>query len=387
MRRQVAAFNGETCLAVKSADLSAHSKIPQPVPTAANPRPLRHPPRELESLGKIPFLFVYFVSLCRKKGPVVKSPATFARDAMATRFEIVLPGDDPVRLRAAAEEAFDEIDRLERQLSLYIPTSEIAAVNARAAREPIRVSPETMRVLQHAARLSAETGGAFDPTIAPLMRAWGFLHGSGHPADPEQLAAARACVGMNLVELNPAAGTVRFTRSGMMLDLGAIGKGYAVDRAAALLREAGIASALIHGGTSTAYALGHPPDNASWRITLEYPRQSPEAPPPLANFDLSDESLSVSAVWGKSFEAGGRRFGHVLDPRTGQPAQHAVLAAVASGSATETDALSTALLTLGLEDIGRIATLRPGARALAVAEDAGHRFRVASRGVGFLAQT
>src|SRR3982751_4843527 len=99
---------------------------------------------------------------------------TFARNAMATRFEIVLSGENESRLRAAAEEAFDEIDRLEAQLSLFRPTSEIANVNARAAVEPVRVSPETFRLLEHAARLSAETGGAFDITIAPLMRAWGF---------------------------------------------------------------------------------------------------------------------------------------------------------------------------------------------------------------------
>src|ERR1035437_4201409 len=123
-------------------------------------------------------------------------PLAFARNAMATRFEIVVNGDDPARLRSAAEEAFNEIERLEAQLSLFRPTSEIANVNARAALEPVRVSPETFHLLLHAARLSAETGGAFDITIAPLMCAWGFVNGSGHLPEPENLAAARACVGM-----------------------------------------------------------------------------------------------------------------------------------------------------------------------------------------------
>src|ERR1043165_7465155 len=109
--------------------------------------------------------------------------STFARNAMATRFEIVLPGENESRLRAAAEEAFDEIDRLEAQLSLFRPTSEIAKINARAATECVRISPETFNLLKHAALLSHETGGAFDISIAPLMRAWGFQNGSGQLPD------------------------------------------------------------------------------------------------------------------------------------------------------------------------------------------------------------
>src|SRR5579863_5705402 len=101
-------------------------------------------------------------------------PVALARNAMATRFEIVLHGEDPVRLRAAGEEALDEIGRIEGQLSLFRPSSEIARVNAGAAHGPVKVSPPVFRLLQHAARLSHETGGAFDVTIAPLMRCWGF---------------------------------------------------------------------------------------------------------------------------------------------------------------------------------------------------------------------
>src|ERR1035438_4914031 len=136
----------------------------------------------------------------------------FARNAMATRFEIVLPGDDSTRLRAAAEEAFDEIDRLEAQLSLFRATSEIANINARAASESVRVSSETFRLLEHAARLSSETDGTFDITIAPLMRAWGFVNGAGYLPDVKQLAEARSCVGMNLVQLNAAASSVHFLK-------------------------------------------------------------------------------------------------------------------------------------------------------------------------------
>jgi thiamine biosynthesis lipoprotein len=305
---------------------------------------------------------------------------------MATRFEIVMHGDDPNRLRAAAEEAFEEIERLEAQLSLFRPTSEIANINARAAHEAVRVSAETFRLLEHAATFSAETGGAFDITIAPLMRAWGFVNGSGSLPDPAQLAEARACVGMNLVHLDASSHSVRFARPGVMLDLGAIGKGYAVERASELLREAGITSALIHGGTSTACAIGHPPNETSWKIAIEYPRASPnDSPPLLANIELRDESLSMSAWWGKSFEANGRTYGHVIDPRTGEPSNNAQLAVVVTKSATETDALSTALLTLGASGVDQITSLRRDSRAIVVANESGNsRWRIEARGIAAL---
>ena len=123
-----------------------------------------------------------------------------ARNAMATRFEIVLFGKDSNALRAAGEEALNEIERLEEQLSLYRPSSEIANINARAAREAVRVEPSLFRLLQHAKQLSGETQGAFDITIAPLMRAWGLMRqvGRGVPTARQvpsrsELAAARAC--------------------------------------------------------------------------------------------------------------------------------------------------------------------------------------------------
>lgn len=331
-----------------------------------------------------------------------------ARHAMATRFEIVLSGENPVSLRAAGEEALDEIDRLESQLSLFRPTSEIAHLNARAAREPVRVTPSLFALLEHARRLTDETGGAFDITIAPLVRCWGFMEGSGHLPNAEDLAVARNKIGMHLVELNRSDFTVRFGREGVMLDLGAIGKGYAIERAVELLREAGVTSALIHGGTSTIYALGRPLDADTWRVEITSPfmsgepaslrlppsvsqREEPHPEPlrqpelkdrplPFATVSLQDESLSVSAIWGKSFHAQGRSFGHIIDPRTGEPATGAVLSAVVLPSATETDALSTALLTLGPPGHDSIANLRSGMRTLVVAETGG-TFCVKAKGI------
>lgn len=325
--------------------------------------------------------------------------------AMATRFEFVLYGENPVSLRAAGEEAIEEIHRLEAQLSLYKPSSEIAHVNARAAREPVRVTPGVFAVLEHAQKLSAETSGAFDITIAPLVRCWGFMGGTGKVPSERELAEARSKVGMHLVQLNRADFTVRFVTDRVMLDLGAIGKGYAIDRATEILREGGVTSALVHSGTSTVSAIGTPPGEDAWKIAIENPanqisalsssasspvsRASPPAscagvPPalhqsasqnshsqPLATISLKDESLSVSAIWGKSFQTEGRTLGHVLDPRSGRPVADALLAAVALPSATETDALSTALLILGRDGHESFPELRFGIRTLLVTESDG----------------
>lgn len=267
-----------------------------------------------------------------------------ARHAMATRFEIALFGGDPSDLRAAGEEALDEIERLEGQLSFYRPESELSHVNARATLGWVTVTPPLFYLLQNAKRLSEATHGAFDPTVAPLMRVWGFAGGTGHLPDAEQLSAARECIGMHQVELDEENYAVRFRRPGVTLDLGSIGKGYAVERAAGVLRENGIERALIHGGTSTLVALGAPPGEPGWTVALQHPSRPDKR---IAAITLKDTSLSVSAPHGKAFEAGGRLYGHVIDPRIGEPVQGAALAAVSLPSAMETDALSTALLILG----------------------------------------
>ena len=147
------------------------------------------------------------------------------------------------------------------------------------------------------------------------------------------------------------------------------------------MREAGVTSALLHGGTSTVCAIGKPPGARAWKIALEHPAPEPATKPaPLATVPLRDESLSVSAVRGKCFEAGGRTYGHVMDPRTGEPANRAVLAVVIAPSATETDALSTALLNDGAAGLDRIASLRPGLRTLVLFDEDG-QLRAQARGI------
>lgn len=305
----------------------------------------------------------------------LSSPVLVARHAMATRFEIVLHGENPHSLRAAGEEALDEISRVESQLSLYRPDSEVARLNREAHRHAVRVTPALFGLLERARDLSHETNGAFDITIAPLVRCWGFMGGTGSMPEPSAAEEAKATVGMHLVDLDADKLTVRFAREGVMLDFGAIGKGYAIDRAVGLLREAGVTRALVHGGTSTAYALGRQADGSLWKIAVTSPENDASSLP-LTVVELENESLSVSAVWGRSFEADHKTYGHIIDPRTGAPATNALLSAIVLPNATETDALSTALLTAP-EWMNELVSRRPAIRCLVV-RDASHKPRVAA---------
>ncbi|MGQ9524003.1 MAG: FAD:protein FMN transferase [Armatimonadota bacterium] len=287
--------------------------------------------------------------------------------AMRCRFELVLYGDDPVRLRAAGEEAMEEVVRLDAQLSAFDPASEISDVNARAYREPVRIDPRLVRLLKRLAELSRLTHGAFDPTVAPLMRCWGLRdeHADRPPA-PGELKSALDLVGMGHVEIDEDSSSVRFRRRGVNLDLGAVGKGYAVDRAVACLRELGIDRAFIHGGTSTSYGLGTPLTAQGWSVAVDRTRVGGGEP---VIFCLKDSALSVSAPHGREVRVGDTVYGHVIDPRTGQPVKRILLAAVRTSSATEAEVFSTALSVLGAQWLPELARIAPEAEALVVWRD------------------
>jgi thiamine biosynthesis lipoprotein len=299
-----------------------------------------------------------------------------ARQAMATRFEIALHGPDAVNLRAVAEEALAEVERLEAQLSFYRPESELSDLNARAAGEWVVLDPRFFALLQHAAELSRHTGGAFDPTVAPLVRCWGFADGAGRVPAEQEIEEARQQVGSDQIEFDEEAFAVRFRRPGVTIDLGAIGKGYAIDRAVAILREQAVSAALLHGGTSSVFGLGSPPESPEgWKIGLRHPTRPDER---LTTVVLRDRALGVSAPHGKFFQSEGERYGHVINPRSGRPVRAALLAAVVTDSATEADALSTALLTLGESGLEFIGRRWPDAAALVALESGDGEARVAS---------
>ena len=292
---------------------------------------------------------------------------------MGTRFEVVLVGERETFLQAAGEEALREIARLERQLSLYREDSDLAEINAYAALNPVRVEPRIFRFIERAIQLSEATQGAFDFTVAPLMQAWGFIGGAGNVPTPDSLEWAKSVVGVSHLVLDEANYTIAFDKAGVRLDFGAIGKGYAIDAAIEILREHEIASALLHGGTSSVYAIGCPPDADGWQIAIQNPQDDAN---PFAVVNLRDAALSVSAPHNKNFVSDGRIYGHVLNPRTGSPSSGNVLAALVTENATDGDALSTALLADGAAALSTLETRFPEAQTLLVTEENG----IATRG-------
>jgi len=290
-----------------------------------------------------------------------------ALNAMATRFEILLHGEDPVALRAAGEEALAEVKRLHQRLSFYDPSSTVSHINRMASHSPVQVPPNLFSLFELSQDIYHKTDHAFDITIGPLVKTWGFFGASGqYPTDAAQCEAMEK-TGMDKVTLNDQNYTIAFERDGMAIDLGAIGKGYAIEEAARILLECGITSALIHGGTSTMAAIGVPsPEDDGWPIGVVDPQEPTRV---LTSIRISNESLSVSAPHGKAFKKDGKLWGHVIDPRLGTPVQGASLSAVSHLSATVADALSTALLAMDRTEIPHIAKKFTGFRILTVYTD------------------
>ncbi len=281
-------------------------------------------------------------------------PVLLALHAMATRFELVLHASPSTPLgaglRAAGEAALAEIERIERLLSAYRPDSDIGRVNAGAAAAPVRVTAETCRVLQQCLALSRQTGGAFDVTVGPLVQTWRAAGAAGTMRSAD-LEAARRLSGADLVHVDEDTLTVTLERPGAAVDLGAAGKGYAIDVAIETLRDAGVTSALLHGGTSSVHAIGTPPDAEGWRVAWAGPEGAAI---------LRDSALSVSAGHGRVVTIDGETFGHVIDPRTGSPVGHTGGAGVTGPSSFLCDALSTAVLVRGAQWLPEFRQAWPG---------------------------
>jgi FAD:protein FMN transferase len=289
-----------------------------------------------------------------------------SRRAMATTFEVALPFGTPDAV-PAAEAALDVIDSVEDQLTVFRDASEVVHLNARAAAEPVPVSESLFKLLETCAAISLETAGAFDPATGAMTKAWGFYRREGRVPPPAERIAAMHASGMRHVVLDPEHRTVKFRRAGLELNFGGIGKGYALDLAAEVLRKDwGIHSALLHGGGSSVYAIGHPPGQPSgWVIELKHPAEETRT---LGSIHLRDEGLGTSAATFQFFEYNGKKLGHVLDPRVGWPAEGTAAATVVAPSAAEADAYSTAAFVLGIDGSRTLFPSRPYLGAVLLAE-------------------
>jgi thiamine biosynthesis lipoprotein len=267
-----------------------------------------------------------------------------ARPAMGTTFTIFVYAANQERASEYFEMAFDEIERVEEALSDYRPTSELSRINRLASKEYVTTDPEVFKFLQISMDYSRRSEGAFDITVGPLMRAWGFFRGQGRYPTAEELANARKSVGWEHVHLDPENRTVRFDLPGMSLDPGGIGKGYVVDCVVSLLKDAGVKTALVDAGSSTIYALGAPPGKEGWTVQIPQPGDRTHS---ISTVVLRDTSLSTSGNYEKFFTLNGRTYCHIMDPRTGEPVQGTLQTTVITPNATASDALSLIMFVMG----------------------------------------
>ncbi len=253
-----------------------------------------------------------------------------ARVAMGCTYAIVAHGD-----QAAAEAALDEVDRIDRLMSHYKPGSALSRLNREASAAPVHVEPELFAFLEQCQEYARQSHGAFDVTVGPLMKVWGFFDRQPRVPAAAALAVARHAVGFGKLILDGS--TVKFARPGMEVDLGGIAKGYAVDRAVEVLRRHGVKSALVSAGGSSVYALGHPPDATAWEVHTRDGR----------TLRVVDRAISMAGHTEQSFVSGGRRYGHIMDPRRGHPVQGVGGVIVIGHTGVETDALDDVLFVQG----------------------------------------
>ncbi|MGB0595457.1 MAG: FAD:protein FMN transferase [Rubripirellula sp.] len=270
-----------------------------------------------------------------------------SRRAMATEFVVILPAAHADAVEVAVS-ALELLDSIEQSLTIYRPDSEISRVNRMAFAEPVPVSDATFQLMQRAIRWSQRTNGGFDVTAGPLVEAWGFTTRSGKKPTEQAIEQARQRVGYEKIELSEPDRSVRFAAEGMSINLGAIGKGDALDQVAARLHRDGLHDFLIHGGNSSIIAAGDQVvgSELGWPVGVAHPTKPKHR---LAGIRLRNQAIATSGSGKQFFHHRGRRYGHVIDPRTGYPAGDLLSLTVLMERASDADACATGLFVEGSE--------------------------------------
>ena len=279
----------------------------------------------------------------------------FKHEAMATTFEAVVAAESKDYAQQAADAVFAEVDQIEKALSRFVETSDVSLINHLAAGEWARVSVYALECLKAAAHVCEDTDGAFDVTIGPLMTCWRNPDRSPRQPSDEELAQARARVGMRLLERDDAGQRVRLKVAGVQVDLGGIGKGYALDKAVQVLKDWSIKSALLSAGGSSTFGIGGMPGKEGWPVGVGGVGEDPK-PPYVVN--LRNASLSGSGVFVKGK--------HIMNPHTGRPVEDKVAAWSLHPSGTIADALSTAFMVMTAEEVEAYCKKHPETSAMLV---------------------
>jgi len=268
------------------------------------------------------------------------------RAKMGSPFEVTVVAPDEAKAWGAAEAAWTEIDRIEALISSWRESSETSAVNRAAGGDPVAISKELFDLVTRALKVSRLTEGAFDITFGPVGRLWEASAETHRLPDEESLRAARALVGYEAIELDAEALTVRLAKPGMRIGWGAMGKGYAANRAVAVLRAAGASGGLVNAGGDLV-AFGRQEDGQPWKIGIAHPLEPDRI---FAFFEIEDQAIVTSGDYERYVEIGGERYAHIIDPRSGRPVRGVRSVTVVCPDGELADALATATFVLGVEE-------------------------------------
>ena len=317
-----------------------------------------------------------WVAGVRAAAPVPQTLYTTEHEAMAATWTLYLYAPTPQAAAQASDAVFDEVDRIEQLLSNYRSTSELSRINQLAATETVTTDPETFRFLTEAQHWSSASDGAFDLTVGALMKGWGFFRKSGTVPTAEQFQTLRAQTGWQKLQLDPGTRGVRFLSAGVELDPGGIGKGFAVDAALKILRDAGVQRAMVSAGSSTLGALDAPPGTPGWPVHLHDPWNPGRH---ISTVFLHNGTLSTANCAEKNFTLSGHRYCHIMDPRTLRPVEGKLQVTILDPSGTASDALSNVLFVQTRRQSRYLLQTLPLDRALIVTGDAEHRTCTAIR--------
>jgi FAD:protein FMN transferase len=291
---------------------------------------------------------------------------SFAKPQMACEFEVLVNQNQYPTAAELAVKSLESVERLEQLFSVYKARSELSTLNRFGSQRPVAASEDTLTLLRLAQDLYCITNGAFDITAGSLSEVWGFSRREGAMPTKSQIDAALECVGTQYLNVDTPNRTAGFSREGVKVNPGGIGKGFALDRAASQLTTAGISDFMMHGGLSSVVARGnrqHSQTGGGWLVALKHPWRLEET---LGTIRLRNQALGTSGSGKQFFHFGGKRYSHIIDPRTGQPAQGMMSATVICPSGAIADALATSLFVLGPEEAREFCDQHPHISAILV---------------------
>jgi len=283
---------------------------------------------------------------------------------MGTVVTLTIPSDDEELARSAAEQAFGAMEAVDQCMSLYREESELSRLNRSPARHAIPVTQALFTVIEAAIKYAELTSGAFDITVAPAVRAWGFMSGEWRVPTPEELERLRSIVGYRLIRLDRARRSVELACEGVEIDLGGIAKGYAIDAAREALEEAGLRDGMIDAGGDI-YVMGGQPGQETWNVGIRHPVDESRL---LTVLRVTNRAVATSGNAARSFVRDGTLYGHILDPRTLLPTRGTLSVTVIAPSAMMADALATATFVLGPEEGMKFINQLPEVEAIICAD-------------------